>query len=141
MLYPFFFNTVFNAWKISTPQRKPSLKEEAPVGTTMNSWKSILLSACTPPLRMFIKGTGKVTAFTPPRYLYKLRLLACAAAFATAMETASVAFAPSFALLCVPSISINILSINACSVAGTPINLSAMMLLTLSTAFNTPFPT
>ncbi len=29
-----------------------------PTGTTMNSWMSTLLSACAPPLRMFIIGTG-----------------------------------------------------------------------------------
>ena len=32
----------------------------APTGTTMNSWKSTELSACEPPLRMFIIGTGRV---------------------------------------------------------------------------------
>jgi len=38
----------------------------APTGTIMNSWMSIGLSACTPPLTMFIIGTGKVRANTPP---------------------------------------------------------------------------
>jgi hypothetical protein len=33
----------------------------------MNSWKSIGASECAPPLRMFIIGTGKVTAELPPR--------------------------------------------------------------------------
>jgi len=32
----------------------------------MNSWKSIGLSACTPPLMMFIIGTGRVRAEVPP---------------------------------------------------------------------------
>jgi hypothetical protein len=32
----------------------------------MNSWKSIGLSACTPPLTMFIIGTGKTRAEAPP---------------------------------------------------------------------------
>ena len=34
----------------------------APTGMIMNSWKSTLLSACAPPLRMFIMGTGSVLA-------------------------------------------------------------------------------
>jgi hypothetical protein len=33
---------------------------------TMNSWKSTLLSACAPPLRMFIIGTGRRRALLPP---------------------------------------------------------------------------
>mgnify|MGYP003350977898 CR=1 FL=1 len=32
----------------------------APTGMTMNSWKSTFESACAPPLRMFIIGTGSV---------------------------------------------------------------------------------
>ena len=66
VLNPFFFNTLFSTWKISTPQRRPSLKEGAPTGMIMNSWKSILLSACAPPLRMFIIGIGSVLALVPP---------------------------------------------------------------------------
>ena len=38
----------------------------APTGITMNSWMSIGLSACAPPLMMFIIGTGSVRAETPP---------------------------------------------------------------------------
>ena len=34
---------------------------------TMNSWKSVLSSACLPPLRMFAMGTGRVRAIGPPR--------------------------------------------------------------------------
>ena len=41
----------------------------APSGTTMNSWMSTSESACEPPLRMFISGTGSTCAFGPPRYL------------------------------------------------------------------------
>ena len=44
------------------PMRSPSRKLEAPNGITMNSCKSTLLSACSPPFRMFIIGTGKVRA-------------------------------------------------------------------------------
>jgi hypothetical protein len=52
-------------WKISEPQRSAS-KLAAPTGMIANSWKSIGLSACTPPLMMFIIGTGKVRAEVPP---------------------------------------------------------------------------
>jgi hypothetical protein len=47
--------------------RSPSEKELAPTGITMNSWKSTLLAACAPPLRMFIIGTGRMLASGPPR--------------------------------------------------------------------------
>ena len=39
----------------------------APTGMTMNSWKSTFVSACAPPFRMFIIGTGNVRAIGPPR--------------------------------------------------------------------------
>ena len=38
----------------------------APVGRIMNSWMSIGLSAWAPPLMMFIIGTGRMRADTPP---------------------------------------------------------------------------
>ena len=38
--------------------RSASEKVETPTGTTMNSWKSTLLSACAPPFSTFIIGTG-----------------------------------------------------------------------------------
>ena len=47
-----------SVWKISAPARSASANDAAPTGMTMNSWKSTLLSACAPPLRMFIIGTG-----------------------------------------------------------------------------------
>ena len=56
----------FSVWKISAPQRSASAKLGAPTGITMNSWKSIGLSAWTPPLRMFIIGTGRIVAPAPP---------------------------------------------------------------------------
>ena len=64
---PRFFSVDFSAWKISAPMRSPSAKVGAPTGTTMNSWKSTELSACEPPLRMFIIGTGRMCASEPPR--------------------------------------------------------------------------
>ena len=42
--------------------RTASVTLGAPTGTIMNSWMSIGLSACTPPLTMFIIGTGSVRA-------------------------------------------------------------------------------
>ena len=48
-----------SAWKTSVPIRSASEKLAAPAGTTMNSWKSTLLSACAPPLSTFIIGTGR----------------------------------------------------------------------------------
>ena len=59
----------FSAWKISAPIRSASAKVGAPVGSTMNSWKSSGLSAWAPPLMMFICGTGRMRAETPPTYL------------------------------------------------------------------------
>jgi hypothetical protein len=38
----------------------------APTGMIMNSWMSIGLSACSPPLMMFIIGTGRTRAAVPP---------------------------------------------------------------------------
>jgi hypothetical protein len=55
-----FFRIARSAWKISTPARSASRKVGMPAGITMNSCRSTLLSACAPPLRMFIIGTGSV---------------------------------------------------------------------------------
>ena len=54
-------------WKTSAPIRRHSANDEAPTGTTMNSWKSTELSACAPPLSTFIIGTGRIRAASPPR--------------------------------------------------------------------------
>ena len=56
-----------SAWNTSVPVRNASANEAAPTGTIMNSLKSILLSACTPPFRTFIIGTGSTCAASPPR--------------------------------------------------------------------------
>ena len=45
----------------------PRRTSAGPRGTIMNSWISRPLSACTPPLRMFISGVGRTRACTPPR--------------------------------------------------------------------------
>ena len=54
-------------WKISEPMRTASAQVAAPTGMIMNSWMSMGLSACAPPLMMFIIGTGSRCAFAPPR--------------------------------------------------------------------------
>jgi hypothetical protein len=63
---PFFFSTDFSAWYTSAPWRSASRKVGAPMGAIMNSCTSTLESACEPPLRMFIIGTGSRWAFGPP---------------------------------------------------------------------------
>ena len=52
----------FSAWNTSAPMRRHSENVGAPQGTTMNSWKSTLLSAWAPPLSTFIIGTGSTRA-------------------------------------------------------------------------------
>ena len=47
--------------------QRPRRSVGAPTGTTMNSWKSTLLSACAPPFSTFIIGTGSTCAASPPR--------------------------------------------------------------------------
>ena len=110
------------------------------MGITINSWKSILLSACAPPFKIFIIGMGKIFAFVPPMYLYKGRLASSAAAFATAILTASIALAPSFPLLAVPSKPCKAASIPVWSAISQPSKLSAIMVFTFLTAFKTPLP-
>src|ERR1700732_4653795 len=94
--YPCFFSAALSEWKISTPQRSASEKFGAPTGITMNSWKSTELSACAPPFRMFIIGTGSrfadVSVEYRERYLYSGCFRATAAARAAAMDTARIAF-------------------------------------------------
>ncbi len=63
VLWPAFLSTDLRLWKTSATMRMPSEKLLAPMGMTMNSWKSILLSACLPPLMMLAIGTGRTRAF------------------------------------------------------------------------------
>ena len=77
----------------------------------MNSCKSTELSACEPPFKMFIIGTGNTLALTPPMYLYNGISNDLAAALATANDTPKIALAPNLPLLSVPSNSISNLSI------------------------------
>ena len=66
VLWPALARPFFSAWKTSAPMRTASERVSAPTGMTMNSWMSIGLSACAPPLMMFIIGTGRMRAETPP---------------------------------------------------------------------------
>ena len=52
----------FSAWNVSAPALSASRNDGRPSGTTMNSWTSTFESACAPPLRMFIIGTGSTKA-------------------------------------------------------------------------------
>ena len=106
----------------------------------MNSWNAIGESLCDPPLIMFIIGTGITRESDEPIYLYRGIPSPFAAAFATARETARIAFAPRLLLFGVPSRSIMILSMVACSKTFIPISSGAIMPLTLATAFRTPLP-
>ena len=82
-------------WKTSAHIRSASLQESAPTGIIINSWMFTLLSACLPPFKIFIIGTGNVLALIPPMYWYKDKPKASAAARAQAIETPRIALAPS----------------------------------------------
>ena len=69
VLWPASLSCFFSAWNVSAPMRRASAKLFAFTGMIMNSWMSIGLSACTPPLMMFISGTGRRCAWLPPTYL------------------------------------------------------------------------
>ena len=59
VLRPLSCSTFLRLWNTSAPIRSASRNVGAPTGMIMNSWKSTVLSACLPPLRMFISGTGR----------------------------------------------------------------------------------
>ena len=96
-----------SAWKTSAHHLKHSLKEGAPTGMIINSCTSSPDdSAWHPPLTMFIIGTGRRLPDTPPRKRYSGISSAVAAALQHAIDTARIAFAPSFDLSFVPSAAI-----------------------------------
>ena len=66
VLWPAAFSSAFSVWNTSAPMRTASRREDAPTGMIMNSCTSIGLSACSPPLMMFIIGTGSILALMPP---------------------------------------------------------------------------
>ena len=63
---PAAFSSALSAWKISAPVRTASAIVPAETGMIMNSCTSMGLSACWPPLTMFIIGTGSTRAVAPP---------------------------------------------------------------------------
>ena len=81
-------------------------------------WMSRLLLACAPPLMMFIIGTGMDIGPGAAEIAVERQAGSSAAALATAIETASMALAPRRDLLSVPSRSIRVLSMKACSCAS-----------------------
>src|SRR5216117_1208703 len=89
---------------------------------------------------MFIIGTGSTRASGPPRYRNRDKFSEAAAAQAVARETASVALAPRFVLVGVPSSSISFLSMFAWSRASSPLRIGAIFSFTLATAFLTLLP-
>ena len=144
VLMPLDLRTLARLWNTSAPMRRPSFRVFAPTGWIMNSWMSTLLSACSPPLMMFIIGRGIENTpgvpFSSAMCSYKGMPLAAAAALAVARETARIAFAPNLALFSVPSKSIMIWSIAAWSLASLPARAAAIGPFTASTAFSTPLP-
>ena len=104
VLWPASFSAFFSAWKTRRPCATPRAKLGAPTGMIMNSWKSIGLSACAPPLMMFIIGTGRSVRLGPADIAVERQVASRrAAALATASDTPRMALAPSRALFGVPS--------------------------------------
>ena len=106
----------------------------------MKSWMSVRRPACAPPPNICTCGVGSSAASGPPRYWYSGTPCAAAAAWAAAIDTASVALAPSLDLLGVPSSSIRRSSSAAWSLAAMPITARAMSPLTCATARCTSRP-
>ena len=65
----FLFNIFLRQWKISTPIWKDLENDSPEIGKIINSWNAIGESECEPPLIIFIIGTGKILASSPPKYL------------------------------------------------------------------------
>ena len=65
MVMPLGFERFSDAMRCA--QRMASLNRSKPNGITMNSWTSTLLSACSPPLMIFIIGAGSRFPAVPPR--------------------------------------------------------------------------
>ena len=90
---------------------------------------------------IFIIGTGNCLVLKPPRYWYNSTPKKSDAAFATAIETPKIAFAPNLLLFLVPSKIIIVLSIATCSVTSIPIisgaiTVASNLLVSNNTIFN-----
>ena len=131
------FRTFFKVLNTSEPILRFSWYSSL-FGTIINSWKSRLLLAWTPPFKIFIIHFGILYSF--PKYSYNSKPLYLAAAFRLASETPNMALAPSTSLFSVPSFSNMILSISSWFNESFPINNGFIILLTLFMAFNTPLP-
>ena len=118
----------------------PSEAVLADMGTSMNSCISTLFPAWAPPFITFMKGLGSLPLLAPPRYSYSSRPLPRAAAFAQAMDAASIAFAPSRERFDVPSNSHMALSMACCSAASMPVSREHMGPEILAAASCTPRP-
>ena len=107
----------------------------------MNSWMSTLLSACAPPLMMFIIGTGSVRSPLGARCRYKGNPWSVAAACAAANDTAKIALAPRFRFA-VGAVQLDHLRIERGLVLGFGAHARAARIgpLTLPTALSTPLP-
>ena len=115
-----------------------SMKFLAESGLIINSWIFKSLSACAPPLIIFINGMGKEKVF--PRDLNNDFLFDKAEHFELASETARVALAPKFVLFSLPSKSNKALSIFFWSSDSKPFSLSEILLFIFSTAISTLLP-
>ena len=140
VLRPMSFNTFLRLWNTSAPILRASLNVGAPTGIIINSCMSTVLSACEPPFNIFIIGVGSTLPFIPPRYWKSGSPRDSAAALAAAIDTPSIAFAPSFPLFGVPSSSIRKLSSPVWSNTSQPITSSAIISFTFSTALRVPLP-
>ena len=89
---------------------------------------------------IFIIGTGRTLAHGPPKYLYNGVPKASAAVFATARDTASMAFAPSLCLEDVPSRLHMIASTAIWLKTERPARAGPITLLIFDTALKTPDP-
>ena len=91
----------------SAPARTASAIDDAPSGATINSWMSSSFGACTPPLRTLKCGTGR-HGVTPSgvSQRHSGAPVEAASARASAIDTPTMAFAPSLFLPGVPSRSI-----------------------------------
>jgi len=107
----------------------------------MNSWKSSSFEACTPPLSTLKCGTGSDGA--PPSgasHCHSGMPADAASARASAMETPTVALAPSLLLFGVPSKVIIAWSTSASEFQDVSRSRSAISPLTFAVALSTPRP-
>ena len=138
--WPAFFNNTFKLFITKKHILTASLNDFALSGLIINSCILRPLSACAPPLIIFIKGKGSLKFFLTIKFLYKGIFLTFADNFFTAMDTANIVFAPNFVFCFVPSNFIRILSILSWSWMFWFFNFFEINLLTVATGIKTLFP-